>query len=703
LISKGGYMKRFKALQIILAFMMLILGVLIAGCGSNGETGHWSPPVDTTAPMVAAVVPLNNATGVAINRKIITAAFNEAMDPATLTPASFTLECPASTFVTGTVTYVSAGNVATLTLPATPDLPPSTLCRATITTVAKDLAGNPLASNYVWTFRTGVTPDTTRPIVISTLPATTIPGPTTGVPNNTAITATFNEDMDPLTITAVSFTLTGPGTTPVTARALDPVTYVVSSRKAIFWPAAALTTGVTYTATIKGLGASPAKDVALNALAGDSTLPLMPNDYVWTFTTVAAAPAAPVSVDNTSIKPAAGAGGVCPSATISATFVVPSGLQMDDTTVSAGTNFIVTGPSPAVTTVAGTVSLDVATGLIATFRPNNPLAVGTYTVTIKGGASGVKDLAIPANTMVSDYRVPAWTFTVVPATGACVAGPNLGAASTFGISATTGLVTAISSSTVNADVLLDPIAYAKCNDTAVDAFGGIGSCAAIGFPPTINGTVISPLYTGGNNIATIKADLNNAYLSLCPAGVPSAACSLNGGIVIGSPSAGIGGLPLASCVYNINGGNCFTPGVYTAASTITITGDLTLDAQGDPNAVFIFQAGSTVGTAAGAAPPMVIAPPSGIHTRILLINGAKASNVWWVAGSSATLGLYSEFQGNILAAISVTLNNGATSCGRMMAGAWVGGGGAITLGGNNVVSVPGQPFAPPATYSATCD
>jgi len=104
--------------------------------------------------------------------------------------------------------------------------------------------------------------------------------------------------------------------------------------------------------------------------------------------------------------------------------------------------------------------------------------------------------------------------------------------------------------------------------------------------------------------------------------------------------------------------------------------------------VFVFQVGSTIGTAAGAAPP-------GARARILLINGVKASNVWWSAGSSATLGLYSEFQGNILAAISVTLNNGATSCGRMMAGAWVGGGGAITLGGANVVSVPGQPFTPP--------
>jgi hypothetical protein len=142
------------------------------------------------------------------------------------------------------------------------------------------------------------------------------------------------------------------------------------------------------------------------------------------------------------------------------------------------------------------------------------------------------------------------------------------------------------------------------------------------------------------------------------------------------------------------GDNLFFPGVYQSLTSIMITGDLTLDAQGNPNAEFIFQSSSTVGTAAGAAPP-------GVRSRILLINGAKASNVWWQAGSDATLGLYSEFQGNILAAGDITMTTGATSCGRLMAGAWVGGSGAFVFD-SNVVSVPGQPFTPPATYSTVC-
>jgi hypothetical protein len=142
------------------------------------------------------------------------------------------------------------------------------------------------------------------------------------------------------------------------------------------------------------------------------------------------------------------------------------------------------------------------------------------------------------------------------------------------------------------------------------------------------------------------------------------------------------------------GQSTFTPGVYISGTSILITGDLTLDAQGDANAVFVFQSGSTIKTAAGAVFP---AP----HTRILLVNGAKASNVWWQAASSATIETFTEWQGNIMAAVTITMNQGVSSCGRMMAGAWVGGGGAITLD-RSYLSVPGQPFTPPGLPVGVC-
>jgi hypothetical protein len=136
----------------------------------------------------------------------------------------------------------------------------------------------------------------------------------------------------------------------------------------------------------------------------------------------------------------------------------------------------------------------------------------------------------------------------------------------------------------------------------------------------------------------------------------------------------------------VQGDNYFTAGVYQSLTSILITDDITLDGQGDPNALFIFQSSSTLDTADGAASP-------GAHTRIILTNGAKASNVWWQVGSSATIGTATEFYGNILAAYDITMKTGATACGRSMAGAWVGGAGAFVFD-SNVVSVPGHPNAP---------
>jgi hypothetical protein len=129
----------------------------------------------------------------------------------------------------------------------------------------------------------------------------------------------------------------------------------------------------------------------------------------------------------------------------------------------------------------------------------------------------------------------------------------------------------------------------------------------------------------------------------------------------------------------VQGDNYFVPGIYQSLTSILITGDLTLDAQGNSNAVFIFQSSSSVGTAPSA--------------RILLAGGARASNVFWQAASSATLGTGTVWQGNIFASTSITMNTGATSCGRLWAGAWVGGGGAFVFD-SNVVSVPGHPSAP---------
>src|SRR5438552_2708885 len=193
-------------------------------------------PADTTRPTVSSTDPANAATGVAINKKIA-ATFSEAMDPLTISTATFTLK-QGTTPVAGTVTY--AGTTATFA-PASA-LAPNTVYTATITTGATDLAGNPLLNNFAWLFTTGATADTTRPTVSSTVPGNAA----TGVAINQHVNATFSEAMNASTISTATFTVAGPGLTPVTGT----VAYDVINKIATFTPASSLAANTTFTATI---------------------------------------------------------------------------------------------------------------------------------------------------------------------------------------------------------------------------------------------------------------------------------------------------------------------------------------------------------------------------------------------------------------------------------------------------------------------
>jgi hypothetical protein len=108
------------------------------------------------------------------------------------------------------------------------------------------------------------------------------------------------------------------------------------------------------------------------------------------------------------------------------------------------------------------------------------------------------------------------------------------------------------------------------------------------------------------------------------------------------------------------GGLTLTSGVYKSGSSLGLTGTLTLDAQGNPNAVFVFQAGSALTTASGS--------------HVALVNGADACNVYWQIGSSATLGTSSVFTGNLMALTSISMNANVDVHGRALAR-----NGAVTL------------------------
>ena len=113
------------------------------------------------------------------------------------------------------------------------------------------------------------------------------------------------------------------------------------------------------------------------------------------------------------------------------------------------------------------------------------------------------------------------------------------------------------------------------------------------------------------------------------------------------------------------GGKTLTPGVYCFSTSAQLTGTLTLDAQGNPNAVFLFKIGSTLTTASASS--------------VLLVNSASSCGVFWQVGSSATLGTGTALAGSIVALTSITLNTGASVDGRTLAR-----NGAVTLDNSHV-------------------
>ncbi len=241
------------------AFLLLSLA---AACGST------NPIRDTVAPKVLSTTASDGATGVPRNASIV-GHFSEKMHPATLTTATFTLTGPGVTPVSGAVAH--SGIHAIFTPSA--NLAAGTLFEATITTGAKDLAGNALVSDYTWSFTTGAALDTTAP----TVPSSTPVDGTIGIPRNTNVIATFSEEMNPATLTTATFKVTGPGATPVSGA----ITY--SGTHAIFTPFANLAASTLFEATIT----TGAKDLAGNALA---------SAFTWSFTTGASAPEGPAPV-----------------------------------------------------------------------------------------------------------------------------------------------------------------------------------------------------------------------------------------------------------------------------------------------------------------------------------------------------------------------------------------------------------------------
>ena len=512
----------------------------------------------------------------------ITATFSEPMEPASILAAgTFTVTGPGATPVLGAVTYDASNNIAVFS-PTAGNFATSTTFTATLTTAATSAGLSPLASNYVWTFTTGASTNTTAPLVNSTNPVDT----SVGAGTNQKIEATFSEAMDSTTVTPITFTLMGPGETPV----VGTVTYSTIGTSATFTPSTALISDTTYSAAIT----TGVTDLSGNALASNLS---------WTFTTRDGTDTVAPIVSST--NPANGAPGVGIDASINASF----DKAIDPSTLNPAT-FTVTGPGA--TAVAGQVTYDVP-DMIVTFTPTSLLATtAAFTATL----SGALDLAgNPLPTFV-------WTFNT-GATATRLSPIDLGAATNFAVMAAT-TVTNAGATIVNGDL------------------GLTSGTSVTGFPPGVmNGT----MQISNSDASAALASLTAAY----------------------NDAAGLSG---ATTIPADLTGQILAPGLYmSAANSFGLGGGvLTLDAQGDPSAVWVFQMPASTLT--------LTAPGS-----IVLENGAQASNVFWQVGSSATIAGGCVVEGSILANTTITLAAGAIVNGRALAGA-ITTTGAVTMSSN---------------------
>jgi hypothetical protein len=228
----------------------------------------------------------------------------------------------------------------------------------------------------------------------------------------------------------------------------------------------------------------------------------------------------------------------------------------------------------------------------------------------------------------------------------------------------------------------------------------LGACKNDNDEPTSSAIVVIPVQVTTQNSVILGSTSTLAVLA--GASVTSTGATVITGNMALSPGSSIGGFPpgILNGVQHINdatsdqakldltvayddlagrtstdivtlsgniGGLTLTPGLYKSTSSLAISsGDLTFDAKGNSNAIFVIQIATTLTTTS--------------DRKVILSGGALASNIFWQVGSSATFGTTSVFKGNVLVMQSITMNTGATIDGRLLART-----GSITMAGNTIV------------------
>ncbi len=459
---------------------------------------------------------------------------------------------------------------------------------------------------------------TIAPTVVSTQPA----NGATAIALNTAVTATFSEAMTPATVVspAHTFTLQEFVTGNVIAG-----TVTLAGATATFLPTSGLSLNTKYTSSIS---------TAAQSASGKAIVAT----YSWTWTTGDTADVVAPLVTDT--LPRDGAVSVSLDQIISASF----SEQMQQATMIS-TNFTVI-ETVSTNSVPGAVSYDVQNN-VATFLPQGMLTPDTqYTVTVSNAASDLAGNALVVPALAGAPRANPWSFRTAAALAI-----NLRTISTFGAAAHAGM-TSTGVTVINGDVALTP------TNTCIDSTGGPGgsaqSCTIKSYASTTGLTVTGSIYfaadpfDNGRTAQSVSDDLNSAWLegqAKAPT-QPTVAADQLGSLT-----------PFFAGVY------------HNANLNLAIGSVATMDAQNDPSAIFIFQVDSDL-TDSGTT----LAP-----SRIDLVNGAQARNVWFVVGRDITIGSGTTWNGTILAGRDATVNHSSTVTGRVLAGA--GGAGAIVLTG----------------------
>jgi uncharacterized protein YjiK/methionine-rich copper-binding protein CopC len=398
----------------------------------NAAAGSYTATytADTTPPTVTAKSPASGATGVSAGASV-TATFSEPVDATTINASIFTLTGPNNSAVPATVTYDGASKTASLQ--PNSSLAYNTTYTANLTTGVKDLAGNSLAAAVTWSFQTAAAPSC--PCSIWGSSAT--PGTASaGDPNAVELGVKFRSDVDGF-ITGVRFYKGSANTGTHTGHLWSTSGQLLASltfanetasgwQQASFSSPVAIAANTTYIVSYHTDTGNYAFDSSFFTTAGVDSAPLhalqngldgpngvyvyggsgFPTDTYqssnyWVDVVFTAATSGPDTTPPTVIStaPASGATGVSTAASITATF----SEAIDQTTLNAST-FTLTSAGGG--SVAGTVSYDSASKT-ASFAPGAALSTNTnYAATVKGGASGVKDLA--GNPLAADVT---WAFT----------------------------------------------------------------------------------------------------------------------------------------------------------------------------------------------------------------------------------------------------------------------------------------------------